>query len=84
MAGILSGEQVDDSGGGVDPADVVGPLAGQVQVAVVVDGDAAVGVHLRLDGWPAVAAAADFAGACHAGDDAGLVVDAAVRLVAQV
>ena len=84
VAGVLAGEELDDAGGRVDPADVVCPLAGQVQVAVVVDGDAAVGVHLRLDGRTAVAAAAGLAGPGYAGDDACLVVDASVCLIAQV
>ena len=54
---LVSGEELDDSGLGVDAADVVGPLAGYVDVAVLGDGDTAVGVHLGLGSGTAVASA---------------------------
>ena len=59
VAGVEAGEALDDAGPGVDAPDVVRPLAGQVDVAIAIDGDAAGGVELRLCGGPAVSAPAD-------------------------
>ena len=84
VARVEAGEALDDAGSRVDAADVVGPLARQVEVAVGGDGDAAGGVHLGVHRRTAVAAAADLAAARDPGDDAAFGVDAAVDLVAEV
>ena len=81
---VQAGDGLDDAGLGVDTANGVGPLAGDVDVAAVIDRDAAGRVELGFQGRTAVAATACAARACNASDYAGLVVDASVGLVQQV
>ena len=81
---LLPGEDLDSPRLGVDPADVVVPLAREVDVALVVYGDAARGVDLGVDGRAARASPADPARTGDAGDDPGLAVDAAVAVVPEV
>ena len=84
MAGVIAKDGLYNSGPGVDTPDVVRPLAGQVHVAIPVHGHAAGAVQFRVQRRTAVAAPADRPVAGDAGDDAGLVIDAADRVVAQV
>ena len=84
MAGVVPGEDLDRAGVGVDAADVVGPLGGDVDGAVVGHGDAAVGVHLGVDRGPAIPSAADLPAARKPRHDAGLVVYPPVGVVLDV
>ena len=76
VTAIETGKAVDDSRFGVDASNVVRPLARQIDVTVGRHGRSACGVRLRVDCWPAVAAAAEFAAADDVVDDAGLCVNA--------
>ena len=84
VSGLMSREEVDDAGLRVDAADVVGPLAGYEDVAVLGDRDTTVCVHLGLGGGAAVAATPLFARPDDGLDDARLGVDAAIDEVADV
>ena len=49
MPRVQAGDGLDDAGPGVDTADGVGPLAGYVDVAAVIDRDAAWSRNARED-----------------------------------
>ena len=84
VVGALAGEQFEYSGFCVDPANVVIPLAGQEDIAIIVDGYSAGGVELCFDGRTALAATPLPARPREGRDDTGFVVDAAIRVVPQV
>ena len=81
VARVVSGKDLDGAGSGVDAPDVVGPLGGDVDGAIVSHGDAAVGVHLGVDRGPTIPSAADLPAARKARNDPGLVVYPPVGVV---